>query len=150
MSFDGFHLKVIEGRNVESGHSYVLVKTTFNSQSFKSKVDKTKGTPKWDQEFKIITSKPEGEVHIKLFDKGLIRSSLIGSAVLDLKNYSDGESKEEWITLTDEKKKKDSPPEIHLQCRLAVPPGQKHDSAKGGEKTEKSDSKKRNQRFRSC
>jgi len=127
MGFDTFHLKIIEGRGVDSTHALIQVKTSFNSQSFKSKVDKTRGTPKWDQEFKIFTSKAQGEVIIKLLDKGIIRDSLIGTATLNLANYSVGEPKSEWITLHMEKKKGTT--ELHIQTHFSGPDDGKESKA---------------------
>jgi calcium/calmodulin-dependent protein kinase I len=126
MSFDTFHVKIIEGRNVDSSHSFLQVKPSFNSQLFKSKVNKTKGAPKYDEEFKVFTSRAEGEVVIRLYEKTVFSKTLLGSVTLNLKNYADGSKKEEWMTLMVEKKKKDTPlPELYLQCYFSGPPAEK-------------------------
>jgi len=57
MNLDTFNITVLEARNIagtdRSGNSdaYVQLKSTFNKQSFKTKVVKKTNAPKWAQSF---------------------------------------------------------------------------------------------------
>lgn len=125
MSFDTVHIVVIEARNVaamdKSGTSdpYCVLKTTFNKQSFKTKVIKKTLTPKWDQEFKFFTSKPEGTIQLRMYDKDLFSADeFMGEVHLQLDQLANGNVHDVWFQLLSEpqKKKKDPKPgEIHLK-----------------------------------
>jgi len=113
MGFDTLHIHVLEARNVaamdksKTSDPYCVLKSSFNKQTFKSKVIKKTLAPKWDQEFKYFTSSPEGSIHIKMYDKDLFSSDeFMGEINLNLGEYSDGELHDKWLTLQNEPIKK--------------------------------------------
>jgi len=135
MPFDTLHIFVVEARHVaemsKSGtsDSYCVIKSSFNKQTFKTKVAKKTLTPKWDQEFKFFTSSPEGTIQIKIYDKDLFSADeFMGEILLHLEEFSNGSLHDKWITLQGEpqKKKKDKTPgEIHIKVQFTGPPDAK-------------------------
>jgi len=113
MSFDTLHVTVCEARHVasmdKSGTSdpYVVLKNTFNSQKFKTKVQKKNLTPVWNQEFKIFTSKAEGAIQMQMFDKDFIsKDEFMGEITLKLAEFADGNESDQWYPLQNEPQKK--------------------------------------------
>lgn len=135
MPFDTLHVTVIEARNVagmdKSGTSdpYCVLKSSFNKQTFKTKVIKKTLAPRWDQEFKYFTSSSEGSIQLKMFDKDLFSSDeFMGEVNLSLDEFADGNVHDKWIVLNNEpqKKKKDKAPgEIHLKVSFSGVPDEK-------------------------
>jgi len=132
MGFDTLHVYLVEARNVaamdksKTSDPYCVFKSSFNKQTFKSKVIKKTLAPKWDQEFKFFTSSPEGSIQMKMYDKDLFSSDeFMGEITLNLVEYSDGELHDKWLTLQNEplKKKLDKVPgEVHVKVQFTGPP----------------------------
>ncbi len=139
---------------------YCVLKSSFNKQTFKSKVIKKTLAPKWDQEFKLyvmgyyfrivtlysFTSSPEGSIQLKMYDKDLFSSDeFMGEINLNLAEYADGELHDKWLTLQNEpiKKKLDKVPgEIHIKVQFTGPPElQKAKDTKGATTSAASDTK---------
>jgi len=114
MSFDTFIVHVIEARHLASmdrggtSDPYCVLKSSFNSQKFKTKVQKKNLTPRWDQEFKIFTTKAEGTVHLQMYDKDFIsRDEFMGEIKIHLSDIPvDGVEHEKWMPLENEPTKK--------------------------------------------
>jgi len=111
--FDTFVINVTEARHVasmdKSGTSdpYIVLKSSFNTQRFKTKVQKKNLTPKWDQEFKFFTTKAEGSIQLQMFDKDFIsKDEFMGEVKLQLADYADGYDHDKWIPLENEPQKK--------------------------------------------
>jgi len=131
LEFDTLHIIVVEAHHLapldRSGTSdpYCVLKSSFNPQKFKSRIIKKTLTPKWDQEFKFFTSKADGEIYVKLWDRDLFtRDDFLGDVVLHLAEFGDGREHDRWFTLANEpeKKKKDkTPAEIHLKIKFTGP-----------------------------
>jgi len=129
--FDTFHLHVLEARNVavmgKSGTSdpYCTIKSSFNKQTFKTKVVKKTLNPKWEQEFKIFTSKAEGQIIVKMMDKDRFsKDELMGEVTLPLEDFGKGNEIDKWYELSKEpqKKKKDKTiGELHLKAWFSGP-----------------------------
>ena len=149
MPYDTFHVQAIEGRNVaacdKSGTSdpYCVITTTFNTQKFKTTIHKKTLTPRWDQEFKFITSRTDGQVTIAMWDHNRIeKDTFMGQVNLSLSDYADGKQHDKWIPLTNEPekyKKSKTPGEVHLKIWFSGPPEPKVE--KKDEQTSKQDSK---------
>jgi len=153
-AFDTFHVLAIEARGVaamaRSGTSdpYLVVKCSFSRQKFKSKVIKKTLSPKWDQEFKIFTSKAEGEIFISMFDHDFIaKDENMGELILNLKDFANGEFHEAWFPLSKEPEKKKKDPavkgEVHLKVWFTGPqfqPGQRRGSSAEKPQKEKEES----------
>jgi len=113
MSFDTLNVRVVEAHHLasmeRSGTSdpYVVLKSSFNTQKFKTKVMKKTLTPKWEQEFKFFTSKPEGSIHVQMFDKDLIsKDQFMGEVKIQVSDFADGQNHENWYKLENEPQKK--------------------------------------------
>eukprot|EP01116_Phalansterium_solitarium_P003295 TRINITY_DN140_c0_g1_i3.p1 TRINITY_DN140_c0_g1~~TRINITY_DN140_c0_g1_i3.p1 ORF type:complete len:298 (-),score=106.61 TRINITY_DN140_c0_g1_i3:427-1320(-) len=127
MSIDTFHITVLEGRHLaamdKSGTSdpYVTLKTTFNKQSFKTKIVKKSLEPKWGETFAFFTSKPEGSIVVKVFDHDRVyKDELMGEITIPIADNADGA--EHLLTLKLEKepakKKKDGQPPGELVLKV--------------------------------
>jgi len=106
---DTFHITVAEARHVasmdKSGTSdpYVVLKSNFNNQTFKTKVMKKNLTPNWNQEFAFFTSKPEGQLHLIMYDKDIVyKDEFMGEVYIKLQDYADGAEVDKWIPLQNE------------------------------------------------
>jgi len=129
---DTFTVSVLEARNLfgtdKSGNSdaYVQLRSTFNKQTFKTKVVKKSNAPKWSQSFGFFTSKAEGEVHLRILDKVFIgKDEVLGELSLKLDDYIDGTEHTKWFPLASENKKKKSgekPGEIQLRLHFSGTP----------------------------
>jgi len=129
-----YDLKIaaVEARNIagldKSGTSdpYCVIKNSFNKQTFKTKVVKKSISPKWGQEFTFFTSKPEGEVHIKLWDRKLLtKDKPLGEIMLSLDKFADGKEHDEWFQLVNvpplsDKKKQKNPTTEPAEVRVKV------------------------------
>jgi len=124
---------VIDARNLasmsRSGTSdpYCVLKSSFNKQHFKTKVQKKTLSPKWNETFKFFTSIPEGQIHLKMYDKDLFsKDECMGEVTISLQDFSDGSESEKFYTLTNEpvkKKKTKEQGEIRLKIWFSGPPG---------------------------
>lgn len=124
-----FDVTLIEANHLasmdKSGTSdpYCTIRSSFNRQKFKTKVIKKNLNPQWNQTFQFITSKPEGQIFIKIYDKDIIfKDEFMGEIMVDLKDFSDGNTYDQWFTLCNEpqKKKKDKEPgQIHLRLHFS-------------------------------
>lgn len=127
MSIDTFHITVLEGRHLaamdKSGTSdpYVTLKTTFNKQSFKTKIIKKTLEPKWNESFAFFTSKAEGSILIKLFDHDRVyKDELMGEVTIPIDQNADGAEHVLTIKLDKEpsRKKKDGQPTGELVVKV--------------------------------
>eukprot|EP01114_Cavostelium_apophysatum_P003103 TRINITY_DN1283_c0_g1_i1.p1 TRINITY_DN1283_c0_g1~~TRINITY_DN1283_c0_g1_i1.p1 ORF type:complete len:492 (+),score=179.30 TRINITY_DN1283_c0_g1_i1:41-1477(+) len=128
MSFDTLHVTIVEARHLatmdRSGTSdpYVVLKNSFNTQKFKTKVCKKNLAPKWDAEFKLFTSKAEGTLELKMYDKDFIsRDELMGELKIPLATFADGEEADKWYKLDNEPQKKKvdkTPGEIRIKIKF--------------------------------
>jgi len=129
--FDTFHIGVVEARHLASmdrsglSDPYCSLKSSFNSQRYKTKVQKKNLSPKWDQPFHFFTSIPEGDVHVRVYDKDLItKDELMGEVIIHLKDYADGNQIDKWFKLENEplkKKKTKEQGELHLRVWFSGP-----------------------------
>eukprot|EP01118_Nematostelium_gracile_P002192 TRINITY_DN1241_c0_g1_i1.p1 TRINITY_DN1241_c0_g1~~TRINITY_DN1241_c0_g1_i1.p1 ORF type:complete len:497 (+),score=186.11 TRINITY_DN1241_c0_g1_i1:111-1493(+) len=113
--------------------SFLTLKSSFNKQAFKTKVVKKANAPKYGQEFSFFISKTEGQVFVKMFDKGLIKDDAMGDLTINLSDYADGEAVEKWFPLMNEpqkKKKSKETGEVRLKVWFTGPPGQSPEPVK--------------------
>jgi len=131
---DVIYCTIVEAKNLAaldggvSSDPYCIVKSSFNKQSFKTKVIKKVLTPKWDQQFSFFTSRPTGHIHVKVFDKNTLFDGKLGEVNIPLKGLENGEVVDDWYKLEGEPKKKkgahaSQKGEIHV--KLHFPSGAK-------------------------
>lgn len=129
--FDSLNITVVEARNIagvdKGGTSdpYVTLKSNFNKQTFKTKAISKTLTPKWNQNFSFFTSRAEGEVILRIYDKDLIfKDELLGEVTLRLSDFADGKEHDKWFQLVHEpiKKKKGGPAgEVSVRVQFTGP-----------------------------
>jgi len=131
---DTFHITVIEARNLASmdrsglSDTYCSLRSSFNKQHFKTKVQKKTLTPKWGETFRFFTSVAEGELHIKMYEKKDLfsKDELMGDITIKLQEYDNGSETDKWYKLNNEplkKKKTKEPGEIRFKLWYSGPPG---------------------------
>lgn len=150
MKLEAFHIHVVEAKNIAgmdkngTSDAYIVVKNSFNSQSFKTKVQKKTENPKWDQKFTVLTSKAEGELFIKLMHKRSwpSKDEFMGEITISLKDFADGGEQDKWYKLLSEPSKKKKDPntsgEIHLKLGFEVKGGKDRSDSEAKETVEKS------------
>jgi Protein kinase domain/C2 domain len=131
MGFDTLHILVHKARDVaamdhgKSSDPFVTLKSTFNKQSFKTKIHKKTLAPVWEEEFKFFVTKALGEVVLKLWDHDRFsKNDFMGEITLKVAELADGEVHEEWFELAKEPIKKKLQPEpgaIHLRVWFTGP-----------------------------
>lgn len=106
------HVTAVEARNLaamdKGGTSdpYVIIKSTFNKQSFKTAVVKKTIAPQWNQQFTFYTSEPTGHLIVRLWDHDRWSSDdFLGEVAIPLKGLKNGKPVDEWYQLTNEPKK---------------------------------------------
>eukprot|EP01116_Phalansterium_solitarium_P017026 TRINITY_DN4096_c0_g1_i2.p1 TRINITY_DN4096_c0_g1~~TRINITY_DN4096_c0_g1_i2.p1 ORF type:complete len:513 (+),score=187.69 TRINITY_DN4096_c0_g1_i2:107-1645(+) len=120
MTIDTVHILVAEAKNLAvmdmSGTSdpYVVLTSSFNKQTFKTKIIKRSLTPKWGEEFSFFTKKPEGTLELKMYDYDVLSpDEFMGVVRIPISRYADGREYQVWFKLDQEpldRKKKDSGP----------------------------------------
>jgi len=104
---------------------YCVVKSSFNKQTFKTKVHWKTLNPKWVEEFKFFTGKPDGEIYIKMWDRDRFSSDdFMGNLTLKVTDFSDGLYHDKWYPLENEpmkQKKTKIIGELHLKCWFSGP-----------------------------
>jgi len=103
----------MEARHVasmdKSGTSdpYVILKSSFNTQKFKTKVLLKNLTPNWNQEFIFFTNSPEGQLTLQMYDFNKIyKHEFMGEVKLNLADFGDGKVHDKWFPLENEPTKK--------------------------------------------
>jgi len=103
---------IIEAKNLPaldggvSSDPYCVVTSSFNKQRFKTKVIKKTLSPCWDQQFNFYVNAPNGHIHIKLWDKDILKDDRLGEVSIAVKKLEDGEVMDTWVYLENEPKKK--------------------------------------------
>eukprot|EP01112_Ceratiomyxa_fruticulosa_P007351 TRINITY_DN1901_c0_g2_i1.p1 TRINITY_DN1901_c0_g2~~TRINITY_DN1901_c0_g2_i1.p1 ORF type:complete len:452 (+),score=101.84 TRINITY_DN1901_c0_g2_i1:225-1580(+) len=123
---NAFSIQVIEAKELapmdKSGTSdpYCRLSSSFNKQSFKTRVIDRTLHPHWGETFSFFSPSPEGQILIKVWDKDRwTKDDFLGQVVIDLSKYADGNPKVDWFPLENEPKKKN--PEralIHLRLQF--------------------------------
>eukprot|EP01121_Diplochlamys_sp_Union-15-3_P022867 TRINITY_DN986_c0_g1_i2.p1 TRINITY_DN986_c0_g1~~TRINITY_DN986_c0_g1_i2.p1 ORF type:complete len:383 (-),score=83.69 TRINITY_DN986_c0_g1_i2:452-1600(-) len=126
--------KNLSGRSKGGSAPYCSIKNTFNKQNFKTKTAKKASSPSWNQTFKFFTKKLDGNVMIKLYEKGrFISEDSLGEVSIPINKLANGEPQEEWFQLTNEPKKhKNSAKgtqQGEIKLRLYYPNGKKSEEA---------------------
>jgi len=85
---------------------YVVIKSSFSKQQFKTKVVKKTLAPTWDQSFTYYVKECKGALTVKLWDRDRWSSDdYLGKVEINIDKFSNGEAKDEWYSLVDEPKK---------------------------------------------
>jgi len=128
---EGVSITVVEARHVasmdKSGTSdpYVVLKSSFNTQKFKTKIQYKNLTPQWNQDFIFFTSTAEGTIELQMFDKDVIyKDEFMGEVKVNLADVADGQVLEKWFPIENEPLKKKIDPvqgEMKLKIKFTGP-----------------------------
>jgi len=115
---------------------YVVLKASFNTQKFKTKIQYKNLLPQWNQEFIFFTSTAEGIIELQMFDKDMIyKDEFMGEVKLNLLDIADGQVHDKWYPLENEPQKKKIDPaqgELRLKIKFTGPHAK---SPKGSEQS---------------
>lgn len=135
MSWDTLHVSVLAAKHLaplSSGGTsdcFFTLKSTLNSQTFKSKVDSKTLSPRWDVTFNIYTTATQGFLILKLWHKRSVffkKDEFLGEVQIDVSKYSDGYKHEQWLSVENEpmnKKSEKKTGEVQVRIKFAGPPG---------------------------
>lgn len=99
----------------------VVIKTSFNSQAYKTEVAKKSLNPTWNKEFQIFTTSLSGEIYLQVLDraKGFFhKKKVLGNLILNLSELDAKQTYDKWFTLRGVDNQSTKQGEIHLKLKF--------------------------------